>query len=158
VLVQLPVSLEPLAFLLGTWRGEGHGGYPTIDAFGYGVEVEFSHTGKEFLAYRQRSWALDDGRSLHAETGYWRPTPKGGVEVVLAHPTGIVEIEIGVVTGRRVELISHAIAGSPTAEEVSRLERRIHVVDDTMTYELRMAAVGQAVVRHLKAELRRGAT
>lgn len=153
----LPASLEPLAFLLGTWKGEGRGEYPTIDAFGYGEEVEFSHTGKAFLTYRQRTWALDDGRALHAETGYWRPTPRGGVEVVLAHPTGIVEIEIGAVVGHRVELISHTIASSPTAKEVTRLERRIHVAGDAMTYELRMAAVGQPAVRHLEAELRRGA-
>lgn len=155
MLRELPVALEPLAFLLGTWRGEGRGEYPTTDAFEYGEEVAFSHTGKEFLAYRQRAWALDDGRPLHAETGYWRPTPKGGVEVVLAHPTGIVEIEIGVVTGHHVELISHSIAASPTATEVTRLERRVHVLHDTMTYELRMAAVGEAVAQHLEAQLRR---
>ena len=32
---RLPAEVESLAWLLGTWRGEGHGGYPSIDDFEY---------------------------------------------------------------------------------------------------------------------------
>lgn len=39
-------NLQPIAFLLGTWRGEGEGGYPTISGFKYGEEVSFGHVGK----------------------------------------------------------------------------------------------------------------
>ena len=48
----------PLAFLVGTWRGEGVGGFPGIDDFQYGQEVTFSATGKPVLAYSSRSWWL----------------------------------------------------------------------------------------------------
>jgi hypothetical protein len=148
-------DLQPLAFLLGTWRGEGKGEYPTIPPFAYGEEVRFWHVGKPFLAYTQRTWALDDERPLHAEMGYWRPQANGGVELILSHPFGIAEIEIGAVTGRRVELMTHSIQGSPTAKEVTRVERSVHVTGDVLSYDVRMAAVGQPITHHLHAELLR---
>ena len=148
-------DLQPLAFLLGTWRGEGKGEYPTITPFAYGEEVRFWHVGKPFLAYSQRTWALDDERPLHSEMGYWRPQPSGAIEVILAHPFGIAEIEIGAVTGQRVELMTHSIESSPTAKDVSRVERSFHVVDDTLTYDVRMAAVGHPITHHLHADLRK---
>ena len=32
-------DVAPLGFLLGAWRGEGKGTYPTITPFAYGEEV-----------------------------------------------------------------------------------------------------------------------
>jgi THAP4-like, heme-binding beta-barrel domain len=154
---QMHADLQPLAFLLGTWHGEGKGEYPTIAPFAYGEEVRFWHVGKPFLAYSQRTWALDDERPLHAEMGYWRPRPEGGVEVIMAHPFGIAEIEIGAVTGQRVELMTHVIEGTPSAKEVRRVERSLHVTGDLLAYDLRMAAVGQPITHHLHAELLRTA-
>ncbi|MGZ8645613.1 MAG: FABP family protein [Actinomycetota bacterium] len=150
-------DLQPLAFLLGTWRGEGEGGYPTIAPFAYGEEVRFWHVGKPFLSYSQCTWALDDDRPLHAEMGYWRPQPNGGVEVIMAHPFGIAEIEIGAVTGQRVELMTHVVERAPTAKEVTRVERSLRVIGGVLAYDLRMAAVGQRITHHLHAELRRKA-
>jgi hypothetical protein len=36
-------AVAPLAFLLGKWRGEGEGSFPTISPFRYGEELLFSH-------------------------------------------------------------------------------------------------------------------
>src|SRR5207244_4178958 len=127
-------DVAPLAFLLGKWVGEGRGSYPTIKPFEYGEEVRFWQVGKPFLAYAQRTWALDDGRPLHAETGYWRPRPPGGVELVLAHPTGIVEVAEGTVDRHRIRLQTSAIGRTSTAKEVTALGRTIEVDGPVLTY------------------------
>jgi hypothetical protein len=154
----LPVlhpGVASLSFLLGTWSGEGAGRYPTIEPFGYGEEIRLWHVGKPFLAYVQRTWALDDGRPLHAESGYWRCPSDGRVELVLAHPTGVVEVEEGTLNGTVVALASTGLARTASAKEVTGLARHLAVDGDVLTYRLDMAAVGQPGQIHLEATLRR---
>jgi len=44
-------AVAPLSYLLGTWRGQGEGGFPTINSFSYGEELHFSHSpNKVFLS------------------------------------------------------------------------------------------------------------
>jgi len=148
-------QIEPLVFLLGTWRGEGHGQYPTIAPFAYGEEVRFWHVGKPFVAYSQRTWALDDGRPLHGESGYWRGLPDGSAELVLAHPTGVAELATVTVNGTTLVCTTTSLARTASAKEVAALTRRIEVDGDVMRYEVGMAAVGEPLQRHLSAELRR---
>jgi hypothetical protein len=161
---QVPRSTEPpihpdaapIAFLLGTWKGQGHGQYPTIEAFDYGEEIRFWHVGKPFLAYTQRTWALDDRRPLHAEMGYWRPKPGRAIEFVVAHPTGIVEIQEGSVDGSTLRVRSTHMGRTSTAKAVTAVEREFRIDGDVMTYDLSMAAVDVPLTHHLHAELRRG--
>lgn len=145
----------PLAFLLGTWRGEGNGEYPTIESFGYVEEISFVHVGKPWLLYSQRTRHATEDRPLHAETGYWRPVGHGVVEVVMAYPTGHAEIGAGVVEGTTIAVDTGSIQAAPTAKRVDRVTRRITVDGDVMRYQLAMAAVGQPLTPHLDATLRR---
>src|SRR6185436_3572783 len=86
--------LEPVRAFLGTWRGEGHGVYPTIEPFRYVEETTFWHAGKPFLGYQQRSRLADTGAPSHAESGFWRAVGGPGgdgatpIEAVIAHPSG----------------------------------------------------------------------
>lgn len=152
-------DLAPLACLLGTWRGEGEGTYPTIEPFRYTEEITFAHAGKPFLAYRQATVNVETGLPAHAESGYWRPAGAGRIELVLAHPTGVAEIEEGTLhttdAGVDLHLRSTTVACSATAKSVVTLERDLHVDGDVVRYHLSMGAVGQPHQHHLSAELRR---
>ncbi|HEY8729415.1 MAG TPA: FABP family protein [Acidothermaceae bacterium] len=152
-------ALEPFAFLLGTWRGVGVGGYPTIESFRYGEEVVFGHVGKPVLTYVSRSWVIDDEgkvlRPIAGESGFWRVDDAGELEVVLAHASGVVEAWIGTLAFGRIELTTDVVARTASAAEVTAGRRLYGMVDGDLLYAYDMAAVGQPLGPHLSARLRR---
>lgn len=88
-------ALTTVTGLIGTWRGEGRGEYPTIEPFSYTEEVTFTDVGKPFLHYVQKTWSPADA-PMHTETGYLRVVDGSAVEFILAQPTGQTELaEIG---------------------------------------------------------------
>lgn len=162
----LPAPLIPLAWLVGTWAGAGVVGYPTMEADQrFAQEVSFSHDGRPFLSYSSRAWLLDDdgrqGRPLASETGYWRPVPAPegssgtGLEVLLAHPTGIVEVYLGTADGPRITLQTDAVVRTTTAKEYTAATRLYGLVEGDLLWVLDMAAVGQPLTSHASARLKR---
>jgi hypothetical protein len=144
-----------LAFLLGTWRGEGEGEWPRGEPFSYGEEMTFEHVGDPFLMYSQRSWMLEDEAPLHFERGFFRPAGPGRVEIVLAHPLGIAEVAEGTLEGTTIQAASTSVATTSTGSPVTVLRRRIDVRDDRLTYELHMAMHDIALTSHVRSRLAR---
>jgi len=148
--------IDQLAFLIGTWRGEGKGQYPTIDPFRYTEEVTFTDLPrKPYLVYAQKTWHPEKNFAMHTESGYFRSVSDGRIEIVLALPTGQVEIEEGTVEGTTIAVRSTVVAKTTSAKEVTELARHIVVDGDVLRYTMHMAAVGHPLIPHLEAELRR---
>lgn len=160
---EIPADLDPaavpLAWLLGSWRGEGVGGYPTIEDFRFGQEIEFGHNGKPFLTFVSRSWMIEPdgsrGRNLATESGYWRPRPEGALEVLLSHPTGFVEIWLGTIDGAKIELRTDLVARVEDAKPYTAGHRLYGLVEGDLMWAYDMAAMAQPLQPHLSARLAR---
>lgn len=147
-------DLEPIRFLIGSWQGTGRGVYPTIEPFGYHEEIAFvPGPGKPFLVYTQRTRG-EDQSPMHSEAGFVRMTARGP-ELVIAQPTGLVEVHDGELTDTTVEFRSSAMGATATAKAVREVVRRIGVVGDTLSYTLDMAYAAVPLTRHLTATLDR---
>lgn len=160
----LPAPLTPLAWLLGTWAGAGVVGYPTMTETRFGQELIFSHDGRPFLTHTSRTWLLDEEgnrvRQAATETGYWRPAgeaPEGGlaVEVLLAHPTGFVEVYVGRVHGARADLETDIVARTATAKDYSAATRMYGLVEGDLLWVMDMTAMGHPLQSHASARLKR---
>ena len=148
-------ALVPVAFLLGTWQGEGEGQYPSIKPFRYREEIHFTHNGKPFLIYTQRTEAIDTGQPMHGEAGYLRSVGGGQVEFVIAQPIGYAEISVGRVDGQRIEVECTNVGRTPTAKPVTSISRSLWMDGETLRYELKMGMEAVAAIRHLTASFRR---
>lgn len=147
--------VEPLAFLIGEWRGGGKGVYPTIADFEFTEELTVWHYGGGWLAHVQKTNATDDGRPLHSEMGYWRPKEDGVVELVVTHSFGVVEMGLGKVDGTTIEVRSKSFVEAPTAKTIDEAVRRFSVSGDELVYEVDMKFGGHPMQHHLRAALTR---
>ena len=122
-------------------------------------EVEVSHDGRPFLEWHSRTWLLDEAgqkvRPLATELGFWRPVEGGEVELLLTHPTGIVEMYYGKAEPAKVELRTDGVLRSPHAKEYNAASRLYGLVNSNLLWAMDMAAVGQSLQSHVSAELKR---
>jgi hypothetical protein len=152
---ELNPALTPVAFLLGTWRGEGEGQYPSIKSFRYREEIRFAHNGKPFLIYTQRTEAIETGQPMHGEAGYMRLVGDGRVEFLIAQPIGYAEISLGRVDGQRIDVECASVSRTPTAKPVTSISRSLWMEGETLRYELKMGMEGAPLAPHLTASFRR---
>jgi THAP4-like, heme-binding beta-barrel domain len=165
----LPGELAHLSWLIGRWGGIGEGQYPTIAPFRFEQIVEFACDGRPFLEYRSVSWIVDDAnnriRPAATESGYWRPLPENGVEIVMSHPTGFVEtwhgkVSVGAIanariTAAKIELHTDAVVRLQSAKELDAGSRLYGLVEGRLLWTYDMKAVGEPMQNHLAAALDR---
>jgi hypothetical protein len=154
---EIPENLHPecapVAWLLGTWFGSGHGEYPDVERFSFGQEVIFAHDGRPFFHYLSRSWIVDeDGEKVRdsaLETGFLRCLPDGELEFLIVHNTGIAEVYLGQAEGAKIELATDAVIRTANAKEVNAGHRMYGLVDGDLLWTYDMAAMGEELQSHL---------
>ena len=158
---ELPDNLHPecapIAWLLGTWHGNGHGDYPTIEPFQFGQEAIFTHDGRPFFHYFARSWIVDANgekvRDAAQEAGFLRCRPGGDMELLLSHSSGISEIWYGRAEAGKLELHTAGVSFTESAKEVTGGHRLYGLVEGDLLWTYDMAAVGQKLQPHLWGRL-----
>lgn len=152
-------DLAPLAWLLGEWQGTGVAGYPGMDTVNFVQQVRCSHDGRPFLLWEARSWvATDDGgrgEAFDTEVGYWRPQPDQDVELLLSHPTGVVELYYGKTEPARAELRTDGVLRSPTGPQYTAGHRLYGYVQGGLMWAMDKAADGEALQTYASAQLQR---
>jgi len=159
----LPDNLHPdcgpVAWMLGTWRGNGHGDYPTIEPYQFGQELIFTHDGRPFFHYFSRSWVVDEKgaevRQDALETGFLRCRPGGELELLLAHDSGHFEIWYGQADAGKLELTTDAVVRTSSAEEYVAGKRLYGNVEGDLLYANDVAAAGQGLQPRTWARLQR---
>ena len=160
---ELPDNLHPdcgpIAWMLGTWRGNGHGDYENIDKFEFGQELIFTHDGRPFFHYFSRTWIVDEQgekvREAALETGFLRAVGDGKLELLLVHNTGISEIWYGKAEAGKLELHTAGVSFTETAREVVAGQRMYGNVEGDLLYAYDMEAEGFAMQPHMWARLKR---
>jgi hypothetical protein len=160
--VKLHPQCEPLAPLVGVWRGEGLAQYPSLlGEFPYGQQITFAHDGSPFLVYEARAWLLSASgevlRPAAREVGWWRMTEDETIELVLAHTFGICEIYYGGPTSESSwELGTDTVLRTDTARETTAAARLYGILDDgQLAYVEERALRGLPMKPHLSAQLHR---
>ena len=160
--IELHPQCEPLAPLVGVWRGEGLAQYPSLlGEFRYGQQITFAHDGRPFLVYEARAWLLNASgqvlRPAAREVGWWRMDEEETIEVVLAHMFGICEIYYGGRTGETAwELETDAITRTDTARETTAAARLYGILENgDLVYAEERALRGLSLQPHLSAQLAR---
>jgi hypothetical protein len=160
---EIPSDLHPrlagLAWLLGRWEGNGKATYPGTEDHDFGQQIDFTHTGKDYLHYLSQTFTVDEQGQplapLGMETGFWRPQADGTVEVVMCHPSGIAEVWYGKITGARIELATDAVVRTASAEEYVAGQRLYGYVNGELLWTFDKAAGGAPLQNHMWAKLRR---
>ncbi|CAN5918250.1 hypothetical protein BH23ACT10_BH23ACT10_01910 [soil metagenome] len=139
--------------LPGVWAGDGEGHHPGIEPFGYRERLSFTRLGdKPIIGYGQRTTHATSGAALHTECGYLR-VDGSHVELMVAQPTGFVEVHHATVVDDALAFGSTVLGRSATALRVQSVRRRWEVDGDRLTIDLWMSYARAVDEHHLHSVL-----
>ena len=164
----LAPEVYPLAWLVGSWRGEGVVVYPNVPEARVLQDVVVDHDGGPYLRWTSTLHLAPEGdeepRVWSTESGYWRvppvrpadvPADKHPVELLLVDPAGHLSLYAGVTGNGRIDLVSDLIARTADAAEVSAATRLYGLVEGELMWTWDLAAFGEPLQSYASARLSR---
>jgi hypothetical protein len=158
---QTGIARRVLDRLEGTWRGDGSGYFPTIEAFDYRETLTFERRDETTIFYEQRTEKRLRGQTAfltsHWESGFLRALEDESLELTNAQSGGRSEVLIGGIefTDRviRLNFVSKALTND--GRMVASM-RAFEIENDTLRYQMKMRTTLVAeLTPHLEAVLRR---
>ena len=163
----LHLDLLPVAWLVGTWTGDGFVVEREDPATGGGgvvevpvaLEMTFRHTGAAVLGYALR--VTRHGVEEDGELGWWRIRPheedlaRVHLEVLLAHPTGVVEVYVGEAADATIHLATDLVAHTETGVPVAAASRQYGIRANTLVFVVDEATGERGLQSRLSGQLER---
>jgi THAP4-like, heme-binding beta-barrel domain len=148
--------VAPFEGWLGRWEGEGRGLWYGVPPFRYreSLVVE-ALPGRALLRLTQRTTVGDSTELSHSEVGYLRLLPELQLELLVAVPSGYVEIHTGRLQERVVELSPQTLGVTPSARPLRVVRRRMELADGTLHNSVAIAVHDEEVAPHVESWLRR---
>jgi hypothetical protein len=147
-------ALSTLSSLVGTWHGNGTARFPSMEAVDFAEEIRFSRRSPNSFDYWQRAVPAGDGSMLHSESGIWRATSAGALEITVALP-GATEVSEGTVDGATIRVESTAIGLAATGAKLRQAIRRYDLTGDSLAYDISIATAEFELTAHISGELHR---
>ncbi len=148
----LAPEVYPIAWLVGTWSGEGEISYPGVPRTQVVAESVVAHDGGPYLSWATTIRLATDETVWSTESGFWRipperpadlPADRHPVELLLVDPAGHLTLLAGVVGNGRIDLASDLVARSPDAPELTAATRLFGLVEGDLLWTGDIAAFGQ---------------
>lgn len=146
--------IKPLSWLLGKWKGDGVGKYPTIKDFTYTEELTFSHVGQPNIQFSFFSRNSKTMKPMHHELGFIRFKPgTSHCALLIAHNFGVSEVEEGEFTDTEIRTESHTVGrlsfGKPP--ETKKIKRVFSKTgDDSLEQVVFMETANSPMTEHLR--------
>lgn len=146
--------IEQLEFLLGTWKGEGHASYPTINSADYTEELTFESCGEENkIEFSQRTLYKNENRHLHREYGFIFEKEKDVFTFISAQNNGRTEVLKGKLESPFKIVLDSTHFGND--ERPVKTRREYILENGILQYKLFLQTQTQPYQLHLEAKLKK---
>jgi hypothetical protein len=112
---------------------------------------------RALLRITQWTTVGDSSELSHSEVAFMRLLPERRVELLIAIPSGYVEVHTGQLVHQVLELRLQTLAAAPSARPLRLVQRRMELTDGALHNTVGIAVHDEEVAAHVESWLRRRA-